>query len=73
MAARSARLRECDRFGSGAENDEVWLYAIHELRWNARLAIALIAACFAAPALARSALKAARLHRHKRSHAVSGN
>jgi len=50
----------------------VWLYAVHELRWNAWLAIALIAACLAAFALVRSAARAAGRHRHKRSQAVSG-
>lgn len=49
-----------------------WLYALHELRWNAWLAIALIAAAFAAIALVRSVVKAAKLHRHKRGPAVSG-
>ena len=48
----------------------VWLYAIHELRLNPWLVIALIAAALAAFGFARSAVKAAKAHGRRRGHAV---
>jgi len=50
-----------------------WLYALHELKWNAWLAVALIASALAAMAFIRSIVKAVKLHRHKRGPAVSGH